>query len=304
MSSDRLFRVRNKQPYSSDSSKPINSTENEHCALPTIATTVSVGQFCVFKAGEGSDKWSVGKILQFAKLGKSVQQFKNSSVNPSLPDIGVLCSWFESQKGSTRHFKLFENPGITHTFIPTSLYVCTLNNCCVQARQHPNSPVAAASILPKYTRHQQKLVTATEFTLTAVCESFINDQIVTVKNKPLPDVIVVDSASETSVSNSKSSSIWKKINYFHLYYHDKEILLSDTEWLNDNHMTCAQMLLKSQFPQYGGLQCTVLQQSIETLKPLLPNSLQIVHSHGNHWIAISTVNCETGTDLCLYDSSY
>ena len=153
VSSDRLFRVRNKQPYSSDSSKPINSTENEHCALPTIATTVSVGQFCVFKAGEGSDKWSVGKILQFAKLGKSVQQFKNSSVNPSLPDIGVLCSWFESQKGSTRHFKVFENPGITHTFIPTSLYVCTLNNCCVQARQHPNSPVAAASILPKYTRH-------------------------------------------------------------------------------------------------------------------------------------------------------
>ena len=69
-------------------------------------------------------------------------------------------------------------------------------------------------------------------------------------------------------------------------------------------MTCAQMLLKSQFPQYGGLQCTVLQQSIETLKPLLPNSLQIVHSHGNHWIAISIVNCETGTDLCLYDSSY
>ena len=61
--------------------------------------------------------------------------------------------------------------------------------------------------------------------------------------------------------NSSVSDKWLMIDKIYLYNSDREVLLSKTQWLNDNHMTCAQLLLKHQFPQYSGLHCTVLQQS-------------------------------------------
>ena len=69
------------------------------------------------------------------------------------------------------------------------------------------------------------------------------------------------------------------------------------------HMMCAHELLRGQFPQYDGLKPTVLQQS-KSVKSLPPDSIQILHTRGNHWIAISTINCEQGTDVYLYDSLY
>lgn len=66
-------------------------------------------------------------------------------------------------------------------------------------------------------------------------------------------------------------------------------------------MSCATILLRQQFPDFGGLAFTVRQQS---LKPLQPRSLQILHLDGNHWAAASTVNCTRETDILLYDSVY
>ena len=67
-------------------------------------------------------------------------------------------------------------------------------------------------------------------------------------------------------------------------------------------MTCAQLLLKKQFPQYGVLQCTIVQE-MKSLQPLPMQSLQILHTRGDHWIAVSTVNCTT-EDITVYDSKY
>ena len=85
------------------------------------------------------------------------------------------------------------------------------------------------------------------------------------------------------------------------------MLLNNKEWLNDNHMTCAQKLIKNQFPQYNGLQNTILQQT-KFLKPLL-KSLQILHTgetenNRNHWIAVSTVNYNKKEDIIVYDSKF
>lgn len=41
----------------------------------------------------------------------------------------------------------------------------------------------------------------------------------------------------------------------------------------------------------------------QILKPLPAESLQILHTRGNHWIAVSTVNC-TAVDITVYDSKY
>ena len=65
-------------------------------------------------------------------------------------------------------------------------------------------------------------------------------------------------------------------------------------------MHFAQRLLKRQFPYLNGLQLTVLQakKSLGVRKPL-PNQLQVIHSHGDHWILASNIGCSNG-DVNVY----
>ena len=73
-------------------------------------------------------------------------------------------------------------------------------------------------------------------------------------------------------------------------------------WLNDKHMEFAQCLLKQQFPSLGGLQSTLLQCRKETQKGI-SRGVQIVHSRGNHWIVVSTINCKQ-REVLVFDSLY
>ena len=63
--------------------------------------------------------------------------------------------------------------------------------------------------------------------------------------------------------------------------------------LDDIHIGAAQALIKKQYPEIGGLQNTLLQNS-KTLQPFQgPNNLQIIHMGNiNHWIVISTMSCK------------
>ena len=58
MSSDRLFRVREKQPYSNKSASIELSIMNG--TKPHIMETVKVGDMCVFNKDNG---WEIGRIL-------------------------------------------------------------------------------------------------------------------------------------------------------------------------------------------------------------------------------------------------
>ena len=73
MSSDRLFRVRCKQPYSS------NVSHNQHTesANPIISHSIQIGEMCVFKQNQG---WAIGKVLQFSR---------KDNVSPTIQ--GVCC---------------------------------------------------------------------------------------------------------------------------------------------------------------------------------------------------------------------
>ena len=156
--------------------------------------------------------------------------------------------------------------------------------------------------MPKSTLGNEEMITAEEIMITTECEEFINNHINrrTSSDEPKPDVIVVH---DNDSSDSGSDNCWMMIDkLIFLYNTDEDVLKSKTMWLNDTHITCAQTLLEHQFPQYGGLQCTVLQQT-KSLKSLPAESLQILHTRSNHWIAVSTVNC-TKEDITVYDSKY
>ena len=67
-------------------------------------------------------------------------------------------------------------------------------------------------------------------------------------------------------------------------------------------MGAAQELIKKQFPHFGGLQNTVMQNSKVTKR--YSDNLQIVHvelGQTNHWVLVSTVGCPEG-EIDLYDS--
>lgn len=79
--------------------------------------------------------------------------------------------------------------------------------------------------------------------------------------------------------------------------------MDQTEWLNDNHITCAQILIKQIYPTIRGLQSTIRQNS-GPLAKLYPGSLQVLHVDGNHWALASTISLPNGADILLYDSLY
>ena len=56
--------------------------------------------------------------------------------------------------------------------------------------------------------------------------------------------------SKISVNHEQVSetAVWLKIDRTHLYMSDKAVLLATSECLNDNHMMCAQLLFKQDFP--------------------------------------------------------
>ena len=81
---------------------------------------------------------------------------------------------------------------------------------------------------------------------------------------------------------------------------DKNILESGG-WLNDQHITAAQNLLKKQYPLINGLQNPVLGSQL--MFSIMPSDGVQIINHQNHWTCISTIGCHPG-HIDVYDSLY
>ena len=80
---------------------------------------------------------------------------------------------------------------------------------------------------------------------------------------------------------------WMIIGFTH---QDKEISKSQ-EWLNDNHISAAQYLLKKQHPEMSGLQPPTLQYTQTFDVQHNSEFVQSLNLANNHWITVSTVGC-------------
>ena len=104
-------------------------------SLPIVSMDVKLGEICVFMKNE---TWSIGKLLQFSKFKNTTvggRQYKGCSAAVSNNDIGVLCSWFSLVDGFTDVFQICDDkqlPNIVHSYIPISLYLCTITTNCIQ----------------------------------------------------------------------------------------------------------------------------------------------------------------------------
>ena len=94
---------------------------------------------------------------------------------------------------------------------------------------------------------------------------------------------------------------WVRCGSIILSKHDKEII-SSGQRLTDKHINFAHSLLKRQFPSLEGLQSTLYQNRAHKYSSSR-SALQIIHSHGNHWIVATTLQCKPG-EIHVFDSVY
>ena len=96
--------------------------------------------------------------------------------------------------------------------------------------------------------------------------------------------------------------LWITCNGFCLNIKEKQSLESGGQ-LTDRIINAACSLLKKQFPDFGGLQTTLLQQSSRGLSSC-NNAIQIIHlPERKHWAVMSTIGCDSNT-IKYYDSLF
>ena len=136
----------------------------------------------------------------------------------------------------------------------------------------------------------------------SILESLLDNKV------PMDNEVVVTSEIKLTDSPVKEdSNEWLALSNVTLYRRDKLILESSVEWLNDNIIHAAQMLLKKQFSHINGFMCPQLSKRKELFKPVPHNTpfIQLLNADKSNWITISNTdpgNCHSNKAVSVYDS--
>ncbi len=84
-----------------------------------------------------------------------------------------------------------------------------------------------------------------------------------------------------------------------IYKSEKKILV-EGGWLSDNVITAVQTLLKKYHPLIGGLQPTILTETLN-FEVQRGEFVQVLNVHSSHWITVSNLFCPPGV-INIYDS--
>lgn len=312
VSSDRLFRVREKQPL-------VKNHDPKVCHFsgvnPVVCNTIEVGNICVFKNAES---WRIGKVLQFSyykEKTKKSQQYSGNVVDLSknFEHIGVLCSWF-AQPTCNNTLPVAEpsemdvallSPNIhskipvklslsvgeeAHTFWPLTSYICSLSLKCFESVE---GKAIEDSIMKA--KNSFNLETAQHLTLKASSVLYIEEL---VKSRT---VSIDHKKNETKPSHRLLKENWVTHGCIVLTTKDKQEILRGKQ-LNDMHVNAFQNLLKKEFGVcIGGFMNTLLQNRVPLELEEDKMVLQVIHVRGCHWAALQ-VNGKD--DICYYDSLY
>jgi len=111
---------------------------------------------------------------------------------------------------------------------------------------------------------------------------------------PKANIIDLDTccSSQGPFSQTTEDDSWLKVGSITLYLDDKQSIL-----MTGSQITVAQSLLKIQFPHFNGLEDTLLLFHEKRKHSLIcPETVQILHINGNHWITVSQLGCKNGDD--------
>ena len=282
VSTDRLFRVRNKQPFATQSNTSKIATSS--AVHPIVCSSISVGDMCIFKTTD--QDWKVGRVLQFSnyleKL-KSAQQYRGLTANVANTKVGVLCSWYTISDTTSQIFSLSQKE-VTYVHIPINMYLCTLPTRCFRNLEDVNMS-AISNNISKINDNNAKLLMLEKFILDSnimqIIQNIFQDDIPTVvesKKTPKPTDSKTESESKHIVNEP-----WIKCGRIALSKKDKQQIVNGKE-LTDMHINAFQSLARESFPLIGGLHNTLLLDKTSLAVKNYEQSLQIVHiPDRSHW---------------------
>ena len=128
--------------------------------------------------------------------------------------------------------------------------MCTLF-CCFQEVKGTDIKGTQLGPLPSHS----VLHTARDLLISKTVYDFINKRVSELQQNK--HIITIKESSNESVTNNGRSDMWVSCNGYRLYNKNKQQLLNGREW----HIDGAHALLKQQYPEIGGLQSTLYQQS-------------------------------------------
>uniref|UniRef100_A0A1X7USD2 PHD-type domain-containing protein n=1 Tax=Amphimedon queenslandica TaxID=400682 RepID=A0A1X7USD2_AMPQE len=300
VSTDRLFRVREKQPTEAVTKKDstiVNLSQTQHS--PIFSEYIVVGDVCIFQIN--SDVL-LGKVLQFVKYDMKGKKQSCKFYYACVSDrFGVLCTWYSISK---RQCKMVSTG---KEYVDIMSYKGTLTPTCIEELSMASSIIS----LPQ------------EFTITLNCHSFIASIWSSVTNNsasidegnhsssletPTPTTHSASSPSSSNVTpplpKKERNKAWILIDKLQLTDKD-ESLIANGRKLTDVHVQAAQILLRKAFPYVSGLQNTCYQLKKQLTK--VDEVIQIVHVNTNHWGVFSTCKRSTpqqSLEVNYYDSVY
>ena len=311
ISADRLFRVRNKQPYSTCLGQPQSKNFDLCCStsdigkndVPTNRKRVKVGDVCVFRT-DGINRWRLGKVLQFSYLNgksKKVQQYIGLSADLG-SNIGVLCSWFNWHPPMAMSTFMLSTASI-HEYIPLDAYMCTLTEKCFDSIEADTVEKELTSIIATSPTNSQ-LISSKLLKLSGKTVDHIEKCIQSID----PTLSKLQSIKKSDAHDcnlkSKKDRSWKQYGCYNLTELHKS-QLSGGHLLDDIHINAAQAMLKQQFPEIGGFCNTLMQHShTDGMSFFSCQSLQIVFvamGKVGHWIGLSTLSCKEN-EIEVYDT--
>lgn len=294
MSSDRLFRVRSKQPSASQRNESTRASDVD-APLPVVCSSIKVGEICIFKC---TKTWHMGKVLQFkftqAKTMK-LQQHQGTSAKVDTVGLGVLCMWYRWHPPlTTKTFSISWEE--KQSFWPICTYICTLYFSCFHNILHQEGNHNTVMRL-RNDNNNALLASAILFSLSDAAFSLVEELFL--KGGHSRELVSISDRETREVQTGLGT--WRHYGCYVLTKQHKNQLYGG-QLLDDIHIGAAQTLIKKQYPEIGGLQNTLLQNS-KNLQPFQgPNNLQIVHMADiNHWIVISTMGCKRD-EIEIYDS--
>ena len=307
ISSDRLFRVRAKQPFAIEQ----QNQERHLNTNPFVCLTINVGDYCMFKVSD--ETYKLGKVLQFSyykEKTKKAKQFLSSSVHLSSgkENVGVLCTWYTStspsspSKNSCAVFSMVSCSDLVHRYIPVSSYLCTLPTSCLTVFEKNDSEPVTHSILSNHqsaaTLATAEHITLTNASLTSISQ-FLADSNVSTTHTESENTATPKTDCQLL---NKGHNHWLTVGSYVLTKKDRQDVVCGRE-LSSQHVSSFLHLLKSKFSQFAGMQDTLLQQR---QNPAIQHEsgqtiLQVIHIRRNHWAAIQAINDD---EVMLFDSSF
>jgi len=304
LSTDRLFRVRNKQPFMDYSDSLVS--DSDLSSSPAVCKVIHIGDICAFRYEQ---YWQIGRVLQFSyyrEKTKRSQQYSGNFVNLSdnADKIGVLCSWYTanttsssdaSGKHQTKSLKLsLCNYEGVHTFRPISTYICSLprNSFDLDEKSAISDSIVGS--------HDEliDISTAKDINMKYSALSFIEDLMKTYTIKDCDEKVSNNSRVIKKFEGS-GSDCWVRQDSIVLKLKDRQEVLRGKE-LTDMQINAFQFLLKKEFQHIDGLLNTLLLSTLSLELQEEKVFLQVLHVRSSHWIALKIC----GNETCVYDSSY